>query len=527
MKHSLVLPFIALLVLLAACDNSTDASAIRVRVRVDGTERVLTSSESMSVRQLLHKENIRTGDLDRLNPSDFTPILDGMVITIVRVENRAECLEEDMPYATETMKTPDLPPGDSRVLRPGVSGRSRVCFDVILEDGVEKSRAQSSRTILIPPTSQILAVGVDSSRIEPRPIVGLITYLSGGQARYITESSTNQGTLPTGGALDGRVFAVSPSGRQLLYTRTPDEADPRLANTLWLLLDSGNPNSEPIRLILENILTADWIPSKTFTFSYSTLQPRSEPPGYQALNDLYVARVDSTNGRILRADPIIKPNPLTVYGLWGNRFAWSPDGERLAWAGAEGVGVVDLTSGIYEKVISFSVYTTTLSNGWLWLPNVAWSPEGAFLTASVHGAPLGEESRETSPVFDIAAASADGGIRVPALRPKAGMWASPVYSPAPRGGLAYLQARSPIDSVSSEYDLVLADRDGSNPKVLFPGAGKAGIRPLEDGSDLAWSPDGREMAVIYQGDIYLVDVESGRATSVTVVGNASHPRWVR
>ncbi|HRE46694.1 MAG TPA: ubiquitin-like domain-containing protein, partial [Aggregatilineales bacterium] len=89
MKHSLVLPFIALLVLLAACDNSTDASAIRVRVRVDGTERVLTSSESMSVRQLLQKENIRTGDLDRLNPSDFTPILDGMVITIVRVENRA------------------------------------------------------------------------------------------------------------------------------------------------------------------------------------------------------------------------------------------------------------------------------------------------------------------------------------------------------------------------------------------------------------------------------------------------------
>lgn len=512
---------------LTGCDPAPQESLIRVRVRVDGQERILSASEPMSVRQLLQKENIRTGDLDRLNPSDFTPIVDGMVITIVRVENRSECLEEEVPYATETLKTPDLAPGVSRVLRPGVSGSARLCFDVIYEDGAEKSRVQSSRTILTPPVSQIMAVGVDSSRIEPIPITGMIVYLSGGQARYVTEISTTQGTLPTGGGLDGQVFAGSVEGRWMLYTRKPDPPREGTQNELWVLLNTGNPDAEPVKLVVENILTADWIPSRPFTFSYSTLQPRSEPPGYQALNDLYIARLDSASGKIIRADPIISPSPLSVYGLWGTRFAWSPDGTRLAWGGAEGAGVVNLEKGAYERLISFSVYTTTLSNGWLWLPSLSWSADSALLSASVHGQVLAGESAETSPVFNLAALSGDGRFQVPELRFKTGMWAAPQYAPLPELGIAYLQARNPIDSVSSEYDLTIADRDGSNARVLFPGKDRPGIRPLDDGSDIAWSPDGRQIAVVYQGDVYVVEVASSRATVITVVGDAQHPRWLR
>lgn len=519
--------------LLGSCNLGSPEGQIRVRVLVDGKEIILTTSQPMSVRQILQQGNITVGDLDRLNPNDLAPITDGMVITIVRVENRSECIEETLPYSTETYRTPDLAPGTTRVMRPGVNGTQRICFDVLYEDGVEKSRVQSSATILTPPTNQLLYVGIDSSRIEPIAITGLLAYWSGGQARYIEGNSTTQGTFNTNGNLDGRVFALSPDGRQLLYTRKPDDPDKQAdtLNELWVLLNTGDPNAQPVRLIIDNVLTASWVPGVPFTFTYSTLRPRAEAPGYQALNDLYRARLDSITGKILEAKPIIKTGPLTVYGVWGTRFEWSPDGAQLAWAQADGVGLVDLENGALQKLVGFEIYGTTLTRGWLWLPDLAWSRDGGLLLASVHGNPLSGEPPDASPVFDVAAIG--NGFKINPMLRQTGMWAGPRYSPLVNtpdgvtGHIAYLQARDPIDSVSSEYDLVIADRDGSNPRTLFPGANKPGIRALDDENEIAWSPDGRQIALVYQGNIHVIDVASGRATMVTLVGDARHPRWVR
>lgn len=527
--------FLILALAASACETTTQ-EPIRVRILADGREVVQTSNEPKSVREILQQAGIPVGDLDRINPSDFTPITDGMVITVVRVENRPECVEDVLPYSTDTIRTPDLAPGESRIMQAGVNGTVRVCFDVVIEDGVERSRTQSSRTILTPATNQILALGIDSSRIEPIPISGMLVYESGGALRTLERISTNQGVLATGPRVDSeRVLALSDDGRQLLYTRLPEtDDDPAIFNELWVLLDTGDPDAQPVRLIIDNVLTADWVPGQPFTFSYSTLQPRDEPPGYQALNDLSVASLDSRTGQILRADPIVQPRASGVYGLWGTQFAWSPDGQRLAWAQADRMGMVDSEAGALRPFLEFAVYTTTLSNGWLWTPSLAWSPDSALLVMSLHGAPLGDETPETSPAFDIAALQPDGRYVVNPVIAQAGMWAAPRYSPLKTGQdgladgqLAYLQARSPINSVSSEYDLVVADRDGSNQRILFPGKDQPGIRPLEDGSDLAWSPDGSAVAVVYQGDVYVVDVQTGNATQVTLVGNARHPRWVR
>lgn len=525
---------IVLALLLAACDPGGQNPAIRVRVRVDGKELVFSATEPISVGQLLQRENISLGGFDRLNPSDFTPLSDGLLITVVRVENRSECVEESVPYAEETIKTLALQPGQTRVLQPGVAGSVRVCFDVLLEDGVEKSRVQSSRTILTPPRNQMVALGVDNSRVEPVPVAGLLAYISGGQANYMQDSSTNQATLPTNGNLDGFVFALAPDSRALLYTRKPDQPDSAVFNELWILFDPTNPDSQPVRLIIDNVLTAEWIPGEPFTFSYSTLQPRSEPPGYQALNDLYRARLDSTTGKILKAERIINTGPQSVYALWGTVFEWSPDGKQLAWAQAEGVGLVDLQRGTLRKLVDLSIYQTTLSRGWLWVPSLAWSPDGVVLAAAVHGKPLGSETDETSPVFDLAMLR-DELVINPAIE-RTGMWAAPQFSPLAQtdagrsGSIAYLQARTPNDSVNSEYDLVIADRDGSNARIVFPGKNRPGIVPFEDrtrNAKITWSPDGKQITLIYQGDIHIIDIESGRATRVTVVGNALSPRWVR
>lgn len=94
---------------LVACDPSAAETLLRVRIQVDGQELALSVSPPSSVGQVLRRANVALGAFDRLNPPDFTPVTDGMVITVVRVENRAECIDEDVPYASETLKRPICP----------------------------------------------------------------------------------------------------------------------------------------------------------------------------------------------------------------------------------------------------------------------------------------------------------------------------------------------------------------------------------------------------------------------------------
>ncbi|MEP7285764.1 MAG: G5 domain-containing protein [Chloroflexota bacterium] len=532
----------ALIGMLAGCRvDAQNAADLRVRVVVDGKELVFQASGRVTVGQFLQQTDIRLGELDRVNPPEFSPITDNMLITIVRVRDDVVCNDEVVPYETQYLASPDLPSGTTKILQAGSNGTQRVCADVIFEDGVEKSRTPGNPTITSQPSAEIIARGVDKTKIEPITINGLLAYIIEGQARVIDGNSLNDRALPTGGNLDGHVFALSPGGRQLLFTRKSDGTPtPENYNELWVLLDTSDPAATPVRLTaLDNVLTADWVPGQPYTFSYSTLQPREQAPGYQALNDLNIARIDSRTGKVVKATPVVKSRPTGVYSLWGTVFRWSPDGKSLAWGQADGAGLVDLKAGVYKKLFDFRVYSTTLSRNWVWLPDLTWSATSDLLAATIHGKPLGSEPEETSPVFNVALTQAKdqaAGLFSVDLVPQAGMWAAPEFSPLldstsdyQQGYIAYLKARNPIDSVSSEYDLVVADRDGSNARIVFPGKDKPGIKPLDNlfGNEISWSPDGRQVALIYQGDMWLIEVESGRANQVTVVGKAHHVRWVR
>jgi len=525
-----------LTVLLASCQQPKDNS-FRVRVIADGKEMVYSAEEHVSVIQFLQKINLHVDPLDRIYPSDFTQIADNMLITIVRVRERTECVDETLPYETKFINSPDLAPGTTKVAQAGVNGTQRICYTIQEEDGVEKSRTAGNPTILTQPTTEIIYRGIDKAKIEPVPVVGMLMYISDGQARVIEGNSLNDRVLPTGGNLDGQVFALSTDGKQLLFTRRPEGTPtPETFNQLWVLLNTADPQAKPVRIKeIDNVLTAEWRPDQPFTFSYSTLQPRAGTPPYQALNDLNTARLDSRTGKLLKATPEVKSRPTGVYSLWGTTFKWSPDGKNMAWAQADGAGIVDFKAGTFKKLFDFKVYSTTLSRNWVWMPSLTWSPDSSLLAATVHGKPLGGEQEEFSPVFNVALVQAAGQFQID-LVPQAGMWAAPQYSPlinagtdAAQGYIAYLKARTPIDSVSSEYDLVVADRDGSNPRVVFPGKDKPGIKPIDTpfGNEIVWNPEGRQVALVYLGDVWIVDVEANRANQVTLINNAHHVRWIK
>jgi len=517
------------LLFFAACVPEAQSDTMRIILVADGRQRAYAYDQQVSVGQFLEQVGVSLGELDRVNPPEVTQIRDGMTITVVRVEEEIDCEENPIPYQRNIVAIEGLSPGEERLAQAGVNGTEEVCYRTTFEDGEQQQRVEIRRVVVEAPQDEIVWVGIDTANLGVVPITGSLAYISNGNAWIMRGSSATKRPLTDSGALDGRVFALSPDGNQLLYTERfsgEDEEEGIYFNTLWTILDTGADEPAPLSLsLLSNILYAEWVPNQPFTFSYSTAEARDAAPGWQAFNDLWLIRINEDSGDLMSPRNLVEASSGGVYGWWGTQFRWAPDGSALAWARADSVGLVDLDTGDFQRLLEFPVYTTF--QDWVWQPSLSWSPDGLMLITTVHGPPFGSEQPENSPIFNIAVARTDNSFHAEIVE-QAGIWAAPQFSPFvehdgefPQGYIAYLQARNPLNSLNDQYDLVVADRDGSNARTIFPEPDQPGLPAQE----LAWSPDGHQIAFIYQGNLWIVDVSSGRAQQITVDGGASLPRW--
>ncbi len=527
--------FLLLLCLVVvACDDSsvpTGESDLRVEVIDGNVRRTYISKEKVSVDEFLQKANIVINDLDRIEPSRFTLLEDGITITIVRGTEETNCFEEDYAFETRRIPTDSLNPGEEVIGQAGANGTMRICERCIFENGVQTACSITSQTPIQEAVEQIVYYGTGGVDV-PILFEGKLAYISNGQAWFIEENTRNRRALTTEGLLDGRVFDLSPNGRQLLYSRaTESKEDLEFTNELWAILDTGNPS--PVRLLPDNVLTAEWMPNDNFAVSYSTANPTNAFPGYEAYNDVYIMQINSQTGQSIDFQNVVAENALGAYSFWGTRYQWSPDGTKLAWSRADSVGTVNLEDGEYTTLLSFPEFAPALSANWVWQPEIHWSYDSRWLLTTIHGAPYSTESAENSIIFDIAVLDPQNGLLLDKFLPQTGLWAAPRFSPIrqdaagfPDYEIAFLQARDPLNSLGGEYDLVVADRDGSNPRKIFPQADRPGIRPFnEANTEFVWSPSGTHLAVIYQGNLWLIEVASGLAQQITIDGQASHPRW--
>ena len=82
----------------------------------------------------------------------------------------------------------------------------------------------------------------------------------------------------------GASLNLSPNGNFLIFTRKSTKPADQEINTLWAVRTDG---SKPFSTGISNVVHfADWIPS-TNSIAYSTVEPRSTAPGWQANNDLH------------------------------------------------------------------------------------------------------------------------------------------------------------------------------------------------------------------------------------------------
>src|SRR5678815_4897476 len=102
-KHLIIL--ICLLLSISACRPPRETPQIRVTLRADGRERTFAYSVPVTVDEFLRdpKVDIQVNETDSVNPSPFTQISDGMLVTVVRVTEKSECTQTEIPYKQNTI----------------------------------------------------------------------------------------------------------------------------------------------------------------------------------------------------------------------------------------------------------------------------------------------------------------------------------------------------------------------------------------------------------------------------------------
>lgn len=533
-----VLMSVLLVITLVACQQTgSNSGNLTITVNVDGSKEVYHYPRLISVGQFLDEIGVVLGPDDEVNPLIQTQLRDGMRITITRVVTREDCDHYvETPFGEEYQYTQQLLPGETQVGQAGETGTDQICYRIVEKDGVEVDRKEISRVPIKEPRPMIIYVGSE----PPDTLIaidGVLAYISGGQAFAIRGNTANLSPLTQGVYLDGRVFDLSQDGRQLLYTaRTRDETDPEFSNELWAILDTTRERPQAAQLVPEDVRVAQWVGA--YSVSYSTATPKQDG-GWQAYNDVHLMQLDPQTGDVLGVpEEVVVPNALGAYAYWGRRFAWSPDGAQLAWANADGIGLVNLDGSDADKfvtLLSFPEYKPFLEyyRGTVWVPTLSWSEDGHLVT-TIHGEPYSDEGPENSIIFDVAVIDVNSGLAVKNFVSRSGIWGNPVYSPVVTGPdgnptyyIAYFQAREPLNSPGTQYDLMVMDRDGSNARVLFPGPGLPGLRLPDPENSLAWSPLARQIALIHQGNLWIIDVSTGLANQITTDGQASRPRWSR
>ncbi|MFQ6001103.1 MAG: hypothetical protein ACE5LG_05495, partial [Anaerolineae bacterium] len=308
------------------------------------------------------------------------------------------------------------------------------------------------------------------------------------------------------------------AGTRLLFTRNP--GSPSAWNGLWMV-STVVVGDEPRPLGIEGVRYAEWSPDGN-KIAYSTAEKTQGAPGWKARNDLYIL----DDGREREIQP---PSAGGIYGWWGTNFAWSPDGSLFAYADADEVGVIDVSTGDRSILLSFTPYYTYAE--WVWVPTLSWSPDSLFLATTIHA--ISDEE-----TFDLWVLGVDGKVKA-RLVPQVGIWSSPRWSFG--DSILFGQAESPDRSQESRYLLYTVDRDGSNEERILP-RGEEGL-VVEELVPWVWSPFpsgyftygaslqdepwGGEVIVVKEGNLYLLDLEDGSWKQLTIDGGASQPRWAR
>lgn len=491
---------------------------------LDGnTRKTVQVATGVNVQTALEQAGLSLGPLDRTDPPTFSLITAPTEIKITRVAEEYEVEEKIIPFERQTVRNESLPEGEMLLIQPGENGVQQITYRRVLENGVQTGLSVFKVTTISEARPEIVMIGVQAP-FQPVEIPGRLVYLTAGNAWMMENTTANRRPILASGDLDGRVFSLSPDGDWLLFTRNLQSGDDQI-NSLWVI-NLAYPDISPIPLGINNVIHyAGWDPDGGLAIYYSTVEPRSTAPGWQANNDLRWLSF-TADGTHEREETILDTNTGGIYGWWGTEYVWSPDGSRLAYARPNSIGLVDFDNNNAQPLFELIPYQT--GGDWSWVPGIAWSSDSQLLYAVTHAPMSGMSNDEASPVFNLSAYVLSSGSLMDLL-PQVGMFAFPVASPSQsdrQASLALLQSVFPEQSQTSRYRMTLIDQDGSNARSIYPPEGSAGIDPQR----VVWSPRRSTsgafwIAYINQGNICLINPDNNEVQQITGDGLISRLDW--
>jgi hypothetical protein len=514
---------------------------IDIQIIADGQTIPLHLPAGSTVQQALDAASLSLNTLDRTEPPIYTVLGDKETIHLVRVTEEFEVEQVIIPFEYQTLRNESLPKDKEILIQKGKNGIKEITYRKVYEDGALVSGQPEPVKLVIveQPIPEIRMIGIQAP-FSSVNIPGRLIYLRDGNVWMMEGTTGNRRAVLTTGDLDGRVLSLSTDGSWLLFTRR-SKVEGQI-NTLWaadIITGTGNTKGavaeeqQLIDLKVANVIHfADWVPGSDTKIVFSTVEPRSAAPGWQANNDLN-SLTFSTTGWTTKWTVILEANSGGVYGWWGTDFSWSPDKLHLAFTRPDSVGLINYKNGTITTTLDIVPLLT--HRDWAWVPGITWGPDGNILYTVNHVSSQGAASPEESQVFDLSALPFGYGPAL-SLVSQTGMFAYPLASPwitSSKGEvgfqIAYLQAIFPEQSETSRYRLEVMDRDGSDHRVLFPPQDIAGFEPQKHWG--AWSPEpmpgsgNYAIAIIYQGNLWLVDVVTGDTFQVTGDGLTDGVIW--
>ena len=475
----------------AACTTVTETpTPYHVVLRVDEVERAYSFTGPQTVAELLSRAELIIGEDDFLSHALDAPLSDGLIVRVERSAERTDCVLHPVPYGERRLPNELLAPGETRYGRVGKLGSERVCSFIQIRSG-ETRQTEISREIIESPRDQVIYYGSERE-FSAIPITGTVAYLSHGSVWIMRESSEARRPISQAADADGAVFDLTPDGGMLLYTRRPNqEAD----NQLWLLRSTREVDNPALLLAPRNVMTAAWHSQdwQTIFFAHN-----GDDPALQR------QRLDLTNGQLLQeevAHPRLAARPRS-------QFALNDSGSAIAYAQPGELGIFTFTSGITSMLARYAPQYD--GAGVLWLPPLSWSADESVLLTTLP-APTEKQPER----FDIVAFFTEGRIRA-TLVADVGLAAIARHSTRASATIAYTRADE------SGYSLYIADRDGSNARLLFPDPEMTTARNV---SDFAWSANGQQILAIADGNLWLVAADSGASRQLTGDGGIHALEW--
>lgn len=141
--------------------------AFSVKLAVDAkTMDIMTPYNS--VDQILKKNKIKLGELDRVEPGKDAKVTKGTVIKVTRVVVKTETNQEELAFKIEKRDDNNTEKGKTTVLQQGQKGVASVTTRIVYEDGQEVKREVIEKKVLQKPVNSIVAVGTINYMIASR-----------------------------------------------------------------------------------------------------------------------------------------------------------------------------------------------------------------------------------------------------------------------------------------------------------------------------------------------------------------------